>query len=179
MKQYKCAFNHCAHPDCKVSQEEAVKVGSRYWHRDCYEISELVKQIRDSYYENISSTAVGSFLMKVINDIVYGKKMENKKVSKSQSNLEAARYLEFAIDYAIKHEIPITHIPGLYYLIDNTKIKKAYEKEKELTIQKEMKKSMDKVDVESKPIDTTVKNDFPFSSGGVGFGNIIKGGNKS
>lgn len=179
MKQYKCAFNHCAHQDGKVSQDEAIKIGSRYWHRDCYETSELVKQIRDSYYENISSTAVASFLMKVINDIVYGKKLENKKISKSQSNLEAAKYLEFAVDYAIKHDIPITHVPGLYYLIDNGRIKQAYEKERNLAIQKEMKESMDKAETDSKPIDLTVKDDNPYKPTGFGFGNILKGGNNS
>ena len=177
MKQYKCGFSHCAHADGKVTEDEAVKIGTRYWHRDCYELSELIKEIRDNYLENISSSAVVSFLNKVINDIVFGKKLENKKVSTAQSNLEAARYLLFAVEYAIKHSIPITHVPGLYYLIDNKNIKKAYEKENEIKIQKEMKKQMKKVEIESKPIDTTVKNNSPFSSGSFGFGNILKGGN--
>lgn len=177
MKQYKCGFSHCAHADGKVTEDEAVKIGTRYWHRDCYELSELIKEIRDNYLENISSSAVVSFLNKVINDIVFGKKLENKKVSKAQSNLEAARYLLFAVEYAIKHSILITHVPGLYYLIDNKNIKKAYEKENELKVQKEMKKQMEEVEVESKPIDTTVKSNSPFSSGSFGFGNILKGGN--
>ena len=80
--------------------------------------------------------------MKIINNIVFGKKLENKKLTKAQSNLEAARYLQFCIDYALEHKIPITHAPGLYYLIDNVRVKKAYEKKNELEMQKEMKKQM-------------------------------------
>ena len=177
MKHYKCGFSHCAHEDGKVAENEAVKIGNRYWHRDCYEISETIKDIRTTYLEEISSSAVVSALNKVINNIVFGKKLENKKVPKTQSNLEAARYLQFCIEYALEHKIPITHVPGLYYLIDNSRIKKAYEKKKDLEIQKEMKEHMN-VEIESKPVDTTVKTNTNFSSGGFGFGNILGGINE-
>lgn len=128
MKHYKCGFSHCAHADGKVPENEAVKIGTRYWHKDCYEISETIKDIRETYLDKISSSVVVSALNKIINNIVFGKKLENKKLTKAQSNLEAARYLQFCIDYALEHKIPITHAPGLYYLIDNVRVKKAYEK---------------------------------------------------
>ena len=79
---------------------------------------------------------------------------------------------------ALEHKIPITHAPGLYYLIDNVRVKKAYEKKNELEMQKEMKKQMD-VEIESKPVDTTVKPTTNFSAGGnFGFGNILGGMNE-
>lgn len=179
MKQYKCAFGHCAHDGGKVNQDEAVRIGTRYWHKDCYEISELVKEIREDYLNNFSSTVVVSFLNKVINEIIFGKKLENKKVSKAQSNLEAARYLSFAVKYAISNSIPITHVPGLYYLIDNTRVKKAYEKQNELKTQKEMREAMKNEDVtKAEAPKTEYKPSTKFSSGGnVGFGSIFKGGN--
>ena len=177
MKQFKCAFGHCGYEDKKVCEDEAVRIGNRYWHKDCYEISELIKEIRDDYLDNFSSTAVISFLNKVINDIIFGKKLENKKVSKAQSNLEAARYLSFAMKYAINNKIPITHVAGLYYLIDNTRIKKAYEKQNELKTQKEMRETMKNEDVTEAPR-TEYKPSAKFSaSNNVGFGSIFKGGN--
>lgn len=51
MKHYKCGFSHCAHADGKVPENEAVKIGTRYWHRDCYEISETIKDIRETYLD--------------------------------------------------------------------------------------------------------------------------------
>lgn len=132
-----------------------------------------------TYLDKISSSVVVSALNKIINNIVFGKKLENKKLTKAQSNLEAARYLQFCIDYALEHKIPITHAPGLYYLIDNVRVKKAYEKKNELEMQKEMKKQMD-VEIESKPVDTTVKptTNFSAGSGNFGFGNILGGMNE-
>lgn len=179
MKHYKCGFSHCAHADGKVAEDEAVKIGTRYWHKDCYEVSETIKDIRETYLDKISSSVVVSALNKIINNIVFGKKLENKKITKAQSNLEAARYLQFCIDYALEHKIPITHAPGLYYLIDNVRVKKAYEKKNELEMQKEMKKQMD-VEIESKPVDTTVKptTNFSAGSGNFGFGNILGGMNE-
>ena len=49
MKHYKCGFSHCAHADGKVAEDEAVKIGTRYWHKDCYEVSETIKDIRETY----------------------------------------------------------------------------------------------------------------------------------
>ncbi len=174
-RQYKCGFSHCEHGG-KVNLDEAVKIGARYWHKDCYETSELVKEIKDDYLENISSSAVISFLSKVINDIVYGKKLENKKLTKAQSNLEAARYLSFCLKYAINHSIPITHVPGLYYLIDNVKIRKEYEKELELKVQKEIKQSIETEEVSMKPIDLSegTKKQTQYANN-TGFGSIFGG----
>ena len=87
MKHYKCGFSHCAHADGKVAEDEAVKIGTRYWHKDCYEVSETIKDIRETYLDKISSSVVVSALNKIINNIVFGKKLENKKLTKAQSNL--------------------------------------------------------------------------------------------
>ena len=59
----------------------------------------------ETYLDKISSSVVVSALNKIINNIVFGKKLENKKLTKAQSNLEAARYLQFCIDYALEHKI--------------------------------------------------------------------------
>jgi hypothetical protein len=177
MKQYKCGFNHCAHDGGKVEQNEAIKINKRYWHKDCYETSELIKEIEQDYFDHISSSVVISYLRKIINDIVYGRKLENKNISKSQSNLEAARYLSYCLKYAIDNNIPITHVPGLYYLIDNARIKKAYEKERDLRIQKKMKESIDNQEIAVTPVNAKENIPSTFTkNSAVGFGSILKGG---
>lgn len=178
MKQYKCGYGHCAHKDGKVDHGEAVKIGNRYWHKDCYEISELIKEIEQDYIDNVSSTVVVSYLRKVINDIVFGKKLENKGVDKPKSNLEAARYLSFCLKYSIEHNLKLSHVPGLYYIIDNSKIRKAWDKECELKVQKEMKEDMMEEKTEaSVPVSTVPTTKKPFSSGSTGFGSILGGNN--
>ena len=82
MKHYKCGFSHCAHADGKVAEDEAVKIGTRYWHKDCYEVSETIKDIRETYLEKISSSVVVSALNKIINNIVFGKKLKIKNSQK-------------------------------------------------------------------------------------------------
>ena len=57
-KVYKCAFKHCQHEPCEVSQGEAVKIGARYMHKDCAEKSKYIQKTRDLYFEKISNTVV-------------------------------------------------------------------------------------------------------------------------
>jgi hypothetical protein len=176
MKQYKCGYSHCAHENGIVLEGEAVKIKTRRWHKDCYELQGLIADIEEEYIQHISQSVPVAYLRKVINDIVFGKKLENSKVEKWKSNLEAGRYLSFCIKYAIEEGIPLTHPPGLYYLIDNAKVKKAYQKEEELRVQKKMAESMkDRKSSAEVPVSTPTKT--PTSQGStMGFGSILKGG---
>lgn len=176
MKQYKCGYAHCSHENGTVSENEAVKIGKRRWHKDCYELQGLITEIEEDYIQNISQSVPIAYLRKIINDIIFGKKLENKKIEKWKSNLEAGRYLSFCLKYAIENGIPLTHPPGLYYLIDNARVKKAYQKEEELRVQKEIKESMkDEESIAAVPVSIPTK---PVTSNKntMGFGSILKGG---
>lgn len=114
-KMYKCMYSHCSHPEDKLKSGEGITIGNRHFHTECMEESNTVKEIRKYYCENISDTVVLSFLNKVINAIVYDKKV-------------SADFLFFALRYAVTHHVRVNSPAGLHYLIDNRKIKDEYAK---------------------------------------------------
>lgn len=154
-KFYKCAFSHCEHPDKKIPEAEAVRIGNRYWHKGCYETSQLIQEIVDDWQTNVSNTVVMSLLRKTINLIVFNK-LNNPKLPKYESDLYAARYLNFALQYALNHNIPLKHPFGLHYLIDDKRVKEAWKKKEEARLQKEASKDMD-ITSESKQTSFTAR----------------------
>ena len=176
MKQFKCGYGRCAHENKIVYENEAVKINNRRWHRDCYELQGLVAEIEEDYIQNISKSVPIAYLRKIINDIIFGKKLEDSSIEKWKSNIKAGRYLSFCLKYAIENGIPLTHPPGLYYLIDNARVKKAYQKEEELRIQKEIKEEL-KSEENVAAVPVSVPNKPDTSKGNMmGFGSILKGG---
>lgn len=124
-KYFKCGFKHCKH-ESDVPQNEAVKVGTRYMHKDCFEISENIAKIRDTYYEKVSKTVVVKQLVSVINSLVITKKIDSA-------------YVLFALNYALSTNIPIKSPYGLHYLVDNQRIKEVWNKKKSQEIVAKMK----------------------------------------
>lgn len=173
-KTFKCAFSHCMCNGGIVTEDEAVKVNSRYWHKDCYEIRSLMDEVEELYLSYVSSVVPIRFLKRIINDIVFGKKLMNEKVPKQQSDLAAARYLNFCMHYAVNHNHRISAPPGLYYLIANERIKKAYEDEQ--NSQKE-KQAREEERAEKVEIGVPVSLATPKPKSNAGFGDILKGGN--
>lgn len=114
-KVYKCGFRHCQHESCEISQDEAVKVNNRYFHKDCAEIYYDIERIKTLYYEKISNTVVMPQLINVINNIIFKKKVDSK-------------YLLFAVQYAINTKRKINYPQGLHYIIDDYRIKDAWRK---------------------------------------------------
>ena len=114
-KIFKCAFKHCRHSSCDVSQGEAVKIGRRYYHRDCADTRNDIEIIKNLYCEKISNTVVIPLLLSVIDNIVFQKEIDSA-------------YLLFALRFAITNKIVINSPYGLHYIIDNYKIKNAWSK---------------------------------------------------
>ena len=54
-KVYKCGFCHCQHESCEISQDEAVKIRNRYFHKDCAETYNNIEEIKRLYYEKMIS----------------------------------------------------------------------------------------------------------------------------
>lgn len=134
-KIYKCGFRHCQHESCEVSQDEAVKVKNRYFHKDCAEIYNNIEEIKSLYYEKISNTVVMPQLISVINNIIFKKNVDSK-------------YLLFAVKYAINTKKKINYPQGLHYIIDDYQIKNAWEKKQTQTISQ--------IKFEAKPTNETV-----------------------
>jgi len=159
-KTFKCAFKHCQHESCEISQDSAVKIGNRYMHEDCARISENITKIKDTYYEKISSTVVVKQLVGVINNIVFKKNVDSE-------------YLLFALNHAINAKIPVKSPYNLHYLIDNQRIKDVWNKKKSKEIADEIRSEAEQSSI-AKPIDSSFNYS---SSNNVGFGGILKGGN--
>lgn len=114
-KTFKCAFKHCRHSSCEVPQGEAVKIGNRYYHKDCADIRNNIESIKKLYCEKVSNTVVIQQLTNVVNNIVF------------QKNVDSA-YLLFALRFSIANKININSPYGLHYIIDNYRIKNAWSK---------------------------------------------------
>lgn len=157
-KTYKCAFKHCKHDDKDISQNEAVKVGNRYMHEDCANISENITHIRDLYYEKISNTVVVKQLVSVINSLVFTKNIDSE-------------YLLFALNHAITNKTPIKSPYGLHYLVDNSRIKEAWKKKQSTVIKQQ-------IESEEIAYEEPKQTSFNFTvEKNMGFGGIFKGGN--
>ena len=90
-----------------------------------------MEEIKKLYFENISSTVVPAQLVKTIQNIVFGKNVDSE-------------YLLFAMKYVIACKIPLNSPYGLHYIIDNYKIKQAWQvvkaNEEKQKVQEEVKK---------------------------------------
>jgi len=112
-KEYTCGFKYCSHENKKVPEGEAIKSGTRYFHKDCLRVRDNMDAVKRIYYENISNTVVIAQLVKVIQTIVINKGVDSE-------------FLLFAIKYAVAKKMTIRSPYGLHYLIDNAMIKNAW-----------------------------------------------------
>lgn len=117
-KEHKCASKNCRHENSPVSIDSCVKVGNRYWHKDCYKQKENLKMIIKLFSENVCcDKKVYADLQRVIKDIVLNKKVESE-------------LLLFGLRYYINHKISLHYPAGLYYVIQNKDVTESYHKNK-------------------------------------------------
>ena len=64
----KCGYNNCKHGG-EVSKEEGIKIGTRWFHKECAKEKELKKEIEDYWFKNINPGTVIQILRKAINDL--------------------------------------------------------------------------------------------------------------
>jgi len=114
-KEYKCKYAKCLRSDKKVKAEDAVKVGSSYYHQDCHTQLTQIKEIIDLFQKYINPNPVYAQLRKVINTIVFDKNI-------------GSDLLLFGVKYYIEKKIPLNYPQGLYYVIQNKEMKSAYHK---------------------------------------------------
>lgn len=97
-----------------------------------------MEEVKRLYFENISDTVVPALLVKTIQNIVIGKGVDSE-------------YLLFAMKYVIACKIPLNSPYGLHYIIDNYKIKQAWQgvkaKEEKLKAIEEAKKVVQKEEI--------------------------------
>ena len=152
-----CSYNHCRCEEKEIPDGTEVLVSKRYYHTECANDCLNIREIKQLYFDNISTTVVQGLLGKVINTIIFDKKVDSA-------------YFVFAMKYAIKFKKKVSSPFGLHYLIDDRKIKDEWNKLKANKLKREMGKTEFVLEEEDVSFDIT-----PIANNG--FGNILKGGN--
>lgn len=150
----KCRYKYCKHASHEVEETDAIKIGSSYYHKDCYAEKLAIDGIIDLWVDKVDSDPVFTRLRQVINRIVYDKGFPANK-------------LLFYLHWAVKTGWPIKHPPGLFYLIKDEKAEAAWRAA-------QAKKAVipdDFVVVEDHKTD----NDFVYKPQKSGFGRILRG----
>jgi hypothetical protein len=114
-KIYKCGYNQCKLGK-EVTKDIAIKHGVKYYHKECLKEALNKNEIRKLFFEYINPTEVATVLNRTINNII-----DIKNVSSD--------FLLYALKYVIKNKLILNHAGGLYYIINNDKIKESYNKE--------------------------------------------------
>lgn len=114
MKIYKCNYKHCSYGG-NVSDIESVKYNNRRYHEKCLNDKNLLSEIRKFYLEKINNSEVMVILNKAINEIVFKKNI-------------SPDFLLFTLKYIHNNKMKLNSIFGVYYYINNYKIKNEYEK---------------------------------------------------
>jgi hypothetical protein len=114
----KCNYNKCLF-NGEVDKNIAVKVGNKYYHKECLKQKQDKEEIRKLYLEKVNPTEVITLLNGVISNII-----DVKKVSSD--------YLLYALKYAIQNKLNLTNPRGLHYIINNKSIKESYNKKDSL-----------------------------------------------
>ena len=112
-----CKYKNCLHDTKELCKSEAVKKGNSYYHADCLQTQEEIKEIIDLFKKHINPNPVYAQLQSVIKNIVFTKKL-------------GSSFLLYGLKYYIEHKIPLNYPQGLYYVIQNKDVINGYAKEK-------------------------------------------------
>ena len=106
-----CRFKHCLHSSTEIKKDdEYVKNGSTYYHKDCNELREALNDTVTLFMENVNNQVSVPELRKIINTLCFVDGMDIK-------------YIKFAINYAVAHpECKLTYPAGLYRICRNLSI---------------------------------------------------------
>lgn len=105
----KCPWTHCNYNGCISDGQEKVKVGKRWYHKDCAEERDCINEIISVFTEQVNANIEISALRRVINDIVF-----------NEDSPRPAQYVLFAVNYAIEHPVmKLTYPQGLYRICNS------------------------------------------------------------
>lgn len=111
---YKCAYKYCKLGGM-VKLEESIIENKKHYHKECLQDKQNRQQIKQIFIDKINPSETISVLVRVINSII-----DTKQVSSD--------FLLFALNYVICNKLPLNHAQGLYYIINNDKIKTEYKR---------------------------------------------------
>ena len=106
----KYRYNQCKYGGI-VDKKEAIKVGSYYYHKECYKEKMIKKRIEEQYYNKFQNKERIQIVRKAINDYI------------NKYNYEP-KYILFVLNKNIK----LNSIFGLIYYLKNDEYKKEFNK---------------------------------------------------
>ncbi len=113
----KCRFANCIHKSRDMHISEAVLEGKNsYYHPDCALIKNQVAEIIQLFVDYMNPNPVYTQLTQTIYKIVFDKRY-------------GSDYLLFGMKYFIAHGRKLNYPGGLWYLVNDLYVKKAYENE--------------------------------------------------
>lgn len=114
MKAKKCSYRYCENPE-NFNPEEAVYDNGKYFHLKCYEKKQAKQQVFSMFCGYVTNNENGLFIRKKISDFI-------DKESFSPV------YTVFAMQYIINNKIPLKSIFGLKIVMQQKRVKNAYQK---------------------------------------------------
>lgn len=115
-KTYKCRASHCFHDSKDIlPDDDIVKIKNAAYHKDCYQAISDIREVIDIFATKINPNVVFSELRKVINTIVYDRKIDSGM-------------LLYGVKYYLKNNIPLNYPQGLYYVVQNKEVQDRYKK---------------------------------------------------
>ena len=131
----KCGYNKCKCGGI-VEKEVAVKLGNRYYHKDCYEEKKDKQEIEEYYLNNMPQTTL-VMLRKVINQLI-------------EKNGYNTKYILFTIKYIVKNKKPINSPFGLVNYCNDKRIFQEYKNIEINNKYNNIKKEINKIEIYSK-----------------------------
>ena len=111
----KCKFKNCVCETREMPREEAVRVGSIYYHKECAKIKDNIALTIELFEKYVNPNPVYVQLKSVINNILFVKKVDSD-------------FLVFALKYYISKRLPLRYPQGLHYVVTDENVIAEYEK---------------------------------------------------
>lgn len=127
----KCGYGANCKYGGEVSKEEGVKIGTRWFHKECVKEKELKKEIEDYWFKAINPGTVIQILRKAINDLV---------------KLYEADYILWVVKSCKIKGIRISHPMGLKSLCSDNRFLDEWKK---IKINEEYKKIKNEINVQT------------------------------
>lgn len=116
VREVKCKFTHCSHPDDRLPSDQMVKDNGSYIHPDCYKIKMDMAKIR-TLYKSLDPNVIMSFLNKMINEAIFDKHIPTEDII-------------FALEYFKKTRKGIKSPAQLLYIPYYGEVRKAKQQQK-------------------------------------------------
>lgn len=113
-KQRKCVYTHCPRNGI-IDSGDYVEMNGKFYHQECRKEMDCISEIKDIWYQNVNNDqSVFPQFIRTLNTILYKKHVP-------------AEYLLFALKRKYQY---LKHPGGLYYIINDEKIRADYDREK-------------------------------------------------